>query len=428
MAQKPTTRPLVYLNHGEAYGNLGDEAMLLNAVRRIREQLGRCSFVLPQRPGRPLPELPDCRTVPVSQRSLFPRMDALGLERWLRRLPFDAPWRWRAARLDRGAGHAERLLQGLEECDALYCVGAANMNEWTRRGQLLTKWLLVRWARRLGLPAVVSSQAVGPFESEWALRTAAETAAAAAHFSFRDCGVSRAVLEAAGLPTEGLPDVGDEAFSLPPDDTERAGDILREAGVAPGEPFGLLHFRGTDYVRRTDRHLPKLAAALEEGTSLPWAFLPMSRGYHSSDDRLCAEALRGCMRERERLHVLARPQEPGVARRLVGLSRMVVALSYHLGVFAMAEGVPVLPLVSGPYYRYKARGLASWTAGRLACADLDRMEAVEVAGLMRRLRESRDEQIAVLERAAGEIRGVNDLPVDALRRAVETEQPELKER
>ncbi len=34
MTGGPQAMPRIYLDHGEAYGKVGDEAMLINAVRR----------------------------------------------------------------------------------------------------------------------------------------------------------------------------------------------------------------------------------------------------------------------------------------------------------------------------------------------------------------------------------------------------------
>src|ERR1700732_877804 len=48
---------LVFLDHGEAYGNLGDEAMLQSALRRLSAHLGPVRFVVPRQERRPLPSL-----------------------------------------------------------------------------------------------------------------------------------------------------------------------------------------------------------------------------------------------------------------------------------------------------------------------------------------------------------------------------------
>ena len=73
----PTFRPWrIFVDHGEAYGNQGDEAMLLNALERLARYLGPCEFILPSEPGKPLPpQLPKVETI------LPPHME---FERWSR--------------------------------------------------------------------------------------------------------------------------------------------------------------------------------------------------------------------------------------------------------------------------------------------------------------------------------------------------------
>jgi len=424
MTERSQRRPRILLDHGEAYGNLGDEAMLLNAVRRIREHVGSCELVVPRREGMPLPDLPGCETVVLPPPFPASLADSELVTKLVRRFPLDAPWRLAAHAaahrpLNGDAAPWQGLAAEVGRCDAIYCVGAANMNQWTRRGQLLKKWLLMRLARRRGIPVVASSQAVGPFKDGWALRMAADAVRRASDFTFRDRGLSRRVLQGAGLNLGPSSDVGDEAFSLPASSEQAAVRLLGEAGVDPTEPFGILHFRSTDYLGRTDRHLPKLAAALDNLPDEPIpVFLPMSRGFHSPPDADCATALKEQMKHPERLRVLPCPEHPGAARRLVRMACWVVSLSYHLQVFAMVEGTPVLPLVSGGYYRHKAAGLVAWTDDRVPVADLDAAGADEVGQMVRGLETSRSAHAAILKEAAERMRPVNDRPPETLARLV----------
>lgn len=430
MSEHLQPRPRILLDHGEAYGNLGDEAMLINAVRRIRQQVGPCELVVPRQKGMPLPDLADCSEVVLPPRSASRLTDNRLVKKLLRRFPLDAPWRLAAQAAVHRPPNAdgapwERLAAEVARCDAVYCVGAANMNQWTRRDQLLKKWLLVRLAERCGVPVVVSSQAVGPFEDDWALRMAADAVRRASDFTFRDRGVSRRVLAGAGLDVGPSADVGDEAFALPAGPEDDAVGLLRDSGMDAGKPFGIVHFRGTDYLGRTDRHLPKLAAVLDGLPDKPVpVFLPMSRGFHAPPDAECAGALQSQMADPGRLRVLPCPDYPGVARRLVGMARWVVSLSYHLQVFAMAEGIPVLPLVSGEYYRHKAAGLVAWTDDRVPVADLDAASAREVRRRMEELETCRGAHVAKMKEAVARISPVNDRPPEVLAQLIRSSNAE----
>ncbi len=406
--------PRIYLDHGEAYGNLGDDATLLNAVRRICARLGPCSFVLPVRPGGQLPYIDDATII------ASPGFGSQG--RIMRRATPDAVWRLAGAVMARSSLWARRwrrAVKALRGCDALYCVGSASMNEWGRRGPLLTKWALIRTARRLGKPVIASSQTVGPFRSRWPLMQTAEAIALTDHFSVPDRNVSRGVLRAVGAETDGIAEVGDEAFSLPPASLARGRAWLAAARVDPDQPFGIIHFRSTDRTRRTSRFYPRIAAALDRvQTDAQLVFLPMGRGFGTRPDARCGDAIRRLMVHRDRLRVLACPSDPGLARRLVSMARWVAPLSYHLQVFAVAEGTPLLQLVSGGYYRHRSAGLDGWAAGRLPMADLGLTSAVELSERLADLERRRREHSEVLARAATAIVKVNDQPVEALVRCL----------
>lgn len=122
----------------------------------------------------------------------------------------------------------------------------------------------------------------------------------------------------------------------------------------------------------------------------------------------------------ERLYVLECPTNPALARRLVGMARWVVALSYHVQVFAMAEATPMLLLVSGGYYAGKAAGLNAWADGRMPVADLDACSPGQICELVRDLERKRQQYQATLRSAARKMTAVNDRPVEALARCLET--------
>ncbi len=437
MTGGPQPTPCIYLDHGEAYGNVGDEAMLINAVRRIRSRIGPCRFILPKRPGSPIPSFADCHTIATPRLALEqlanPVLRLCRPRRVFRQWGQD--WLWQVCceillhrpveRMGLRAWHAAQA--ALCRCDAIYCVGAANMNEGARRGALLIKWLLTIRAQRMGIPVIVSSQGIGPFRKSWPLRRTIEVVRRATHFSFRDCGVSRRVLESAGVDTSEFADVGDEAFSLPPASKASAVRFLEQAGVDASVPFCIVQFRSTDYGRRTEFLLPKLAAVLDRLDTAQMVFLPMSRGFHAPADTLCARAIKQHMNAPHRLRVLPCPTDPGLARRLVAMARWVASLSYHLQVFALAESTPVLLLVSGGYYGLKARGLAAWTRNRVPVADLESCSVEELCRLIGDLEGRSKEYGAILAEAARRIQRVNNIPLEALARALAARRSKREE-
>jgi polysaccharide pyruvyl transferase WcaK-like protein len=413
----------VLLYHGEAYGNLGDEAMLLCAARRIRRCLGSVHFVVPRAAGAPLPDLgavtevepPGAFTKQLAARLVPLRRLRARLEGRRRSA---LPWLIRSLTVRAGGlGPWRRILRELRDCDAVYFVGAANLNDLARYLCLLPKCLLAEEAHRLGKPAVFSSQMVGPLELPWARRMMGRTLQQADLFSIRDGGVSREALRGVADDPDALPIVGDEALSLPPAPSDRAQAFLERCGVDGGGPFAVLHFRETDYTGPTEAHYRKIADALDRTRARArFVFLPMSRHLH--DDRRCGEAIRRRMRRPEKLHVLDCPPSAELARAVVQRARWVAALSYHVQVFALAAGRPMCLLTSGRYYGVKARGMRMLVGPQTPLCDLSACDADDIARAMQGLERDGAERCEAIAAVRDRLLRANDLPVDALARAL----------
>ena len=109
-----------------------------------------------------------------------------------------------------GIGSRRRLIHELQRCDAVYCVGAANLNDFARYQCVLPKCMLIKQAHELGIPAVVSSQTVGPLDLPWAQQAVVQAATRATYFSLRDGGMSKKLLISLGVDSSRLFSVGGE--------------------------------------------------------------------------------------------------------------------------------------------------------------------------------------------------------------------------
>lgn len=419
----------VFLYHGEAYGNLGDEAMLLAAVERIRRCLAEVSFVVHRRGGVPLPDIGQVEWVDPPSEIVT---QLLGRRRMTYRL-WDAlarglisPLPWRVARQlsdpTRMPDDWRRLLQQLRRCDAVYMVGAANLNDYAVYPCVLPKYAIVRAAAEMGIPVIASAQTVGPVSRPWVRRMIRELIDACELFSIRDGGVSYQHLGLSSQATEAIPIVGDEAFSLPPADPSTVGAFLKAGGVDVDRPFGVLQFRPTDYTADTSGHYQKLADALdsaEEGRQ--FVFLPMSAYLH--DDRSAGQAIRAAMRDPARLIVLPTPEDARMARGIVAVAEWVMSLSYHVQVFAMAAGRPLAALTSGPYYAVKAEGMRLLLGDRLPVCDLATATVASLASVIEFLDGCHGRAWPAALDARQRIQLANDLPVEALAAAVAESGP-----
>ncbi len=382
-------RTRVFVDHGEAYGNLGDEAMLLSALRRLEQHLGPCTFVIPREGTRPIPALQgyDVREVPSAFAFFLASRDAREqLERALARrlrsprsLSLGA-WvthaRRRAALLRLGlpvadAGLREMLAQ-LRGCELFYGVGAADFNDFNAFGAAYKCWLYELAAAHAGTTAI-SAQGFGPLDDPelgGLMRRALDRVDL---LSFRDCAFSAAFTHGLGPLGCATRIVADEALALPAAAAARVHAYLGEAGIAPGQPFLAVHWRSTDYTQETAPLFPRVAALFESAsraTGLPAVFFPMSYDVHSRHDDECCAALRAHMTEAARLRLAPVTHDVGLIKGAIGLAQLTLGLSYHVHVFGLSQGVPAVIAYSGDYYRYKSDGLAGFYAPPVAAVDI----------------------------------------------------------
>lgn len=425
-AHRATIMPRrILLDHGEAYGNLGDDAMLLAAHARILDALdGHVTFLVPRRDGEPLPGLAQTQYIPSARLAIPEAVIRLGNKRWATLLGlFKRPYlleRWiaRHERLMGGSREWRALVHALGECDALYGVGCGNMNDIAPHVTLLYRLALCRAAKHRGIPVITSSQGLGPLRCRWSWNIAERICALSDQFTLRaPLSSEESVTRRRRLPK--APVVGDEAYSLALANEDRWATLLRQNAIVPGSPYLVIHYRSAAYVGEVDAALLVLGEALRR---LPFSgsylFAPMSAQKHSGEDAALGRRLQTMVGAERRLVTLSGLDDPRLAKSLVWGASGVVALSYHLQVFALSGAIPFLILSQGPYYASKAGGMQQLAGPKTPVLDLDRSDTGRAAHLMATWLRDRAGQIAELRQAQRRIEPVNTLPVQGLLRCL----------
>lgn len=415
----------IYLDHGEAYGNLGEEAMLINASRRIRERIENVEFLLPYKQGMPLPDIGQKTEIYFPKeaikyfiKKLYPSVQ---LRNWLDKRKINIfPWLLIKCMVNTGKIKIwNKFVDELRKCDAVYCVGCANLNDFARYECLLPKCILIEQARSLNLPVIVSSQTVGPLRLPWTKKAVYRAVNQSTHFSIRDGGISKNILVSLGIDPTRILTVGDEAFSLPVESKNNAIDILSKQNIDLTKPFGLFHFRATDYTQKTHKHFSKLSNALDKtDCESQIIFLPMSYGYHSGNDEECGKAIKDLMKQPEKLIVLKGIKNAQLVKQLVNMSQWVIALSYHLQVFAFSTETPMAILTSGDYYAVKAIGMQMLVGKDIPLIDLEKISSDVIAKIIKKLESERKKYVTNLNKRKFLIKKNNDVPINALVRSV----------
>ena len=227
---------LVFLDHGEAYGNLGDEAMLQSALRRLSAHLGPVRFVVPRQGRRPLPSLAgfDIQEVPSPFTTFVRLVDDPHPPWWARAVVDVARARGlarelviaevfsRSGRLAAIDGDFAAFQSALRRCDLFYGVGAADFNDFFPRGSVYKAWLY-RMARRCIPVVAVAAQGFGPLNNPELPPLLRQAFSALDFLSFRDQHFSAAFTQGLGALPCRTAIVGDEAFSFPGRGRRQAG-------------------------------------------------------------------------------------------------------------------------------------------------------------------------------------------------------------
>jgi polysaccharide pyruvyl transferase WcaK-like protein len=416
----------IYLEHGEAYGNLGDEAMLINASRRLQKAIGDVEFIIPREGSSPLPDIEAGTQVASPDpalRKLMRRFVPFGMIRmWSHERSWDplallAPFLMRVLG---GIGQWRDMLDHLSRCDGVYLVGAANLNDFARLPCVLPKYAIVFEALTRDIPVVVSSQTVGPLSVPWVQRAVRKMVNQVNYFSTRDCGVTRNFLAEAGVNSSSVNFSGDEAFTLPAASGGRVNSYLQDSGVGTSEPISLIHFRATDYTQQTEHHYDTLASAFDRvDTQSKLCFVPMSYGEHSGDDEACGYAIRDRMQAPEKLTVLDASTDVEVVRGLFDRANWVLGLSYHTQVFAISAACPFGLLASGEYYHTKARGVHNIVDRKMPFLSMPEATPRDLIATMEDLEANQNSHRDYLQKVRNQVLEVNDRPVQAMKSALQ---------
>lgn len=218
---------------------------------------------------------------------------------------------------------------------------------------------LVEHACDAGVPVAFVGQGLGPLNDPRLQARAAQVFPKAGLIALREDLQGPQILDRAGVAAERVLVTGDDAIELAyhARSDEIGSDLgfcLRVAGYAP------VPAKVVDLIGRAVR------SAASEHTA---ALVPLIIAeYRSQDRRSTLPLVRGYA------NVIAPPPRyvpPVEVARRIARCRVVVTGAYHLAVFALSQGIPVVALTSTAYYDGKFLGLGSMFGQGLTMVRLD---------------------------------------------------------
>jgi len=212
------------------------------------------------------------------------------------------------------------------------------------RAQMLLETL--EFALQRDIPTIMLGQGIGPLTDRALLARAREVLPSVRMIGVREPHVGPPVLRALGVVDTRIIVTGDDAvapaFAASPGATrESLGISLRVTPVA-----GV----AADVVDRMQPVLHDFARAHDV------AMIPLPSAYHgvAADEVTLRRLLAG---EPAVAGIEWNPRTVSALIAQVGRCRIVVAGAYHVAVFALSQGIPVVAVASSHYYRSKYDGL-----------------------------------------------------------------------
>ncbi len=264
--------------------------------------------------------------------------------------------RRKAGHMQDGETHLAAFCNAMQQADIVVATGGGYLNdEFPRYARTVLRCL--EWAIQARKATFMFGQGIGPL-TDASLRMAVRRVLPHMELiALREQRTSAPLLRALGVPAARIHVTGDDAIELAysrrrHDLGDAIGINLRRARYAPVAPAQFAAVG--DAVRAASEILqaplaPIPMASLAQDQAAIAELLPASLsavGDDNGDDPLAA-----------------------IAR--IGACRVVVAGSYHAGVFALSQGIPVICLVSSPYYYHKFHGLAGQFGSGCVVLDLN---------------------------------------------------------
>ncbi len=287
----------------------------------------------------------------------------------------------------------------LDAAGGLFLSGGGNLSSsWPEL--LRQRILLLREARRRGLPIVTGGQTIGPELAAVERSALAEVLASAKLVGVRELPSAALALQM-GVPPDRLSYQPDDAFFLaghPP--------VLEGIPVAPDEPFVAITLDASFAAAGSRATLASLSAQLarfviKSGLSL--AFLPHvgPLGSLGDEDGGAGAALRQLLKGAGVECVLFPVLPPAETVWLTQRATLVVSSRYHPLVFGTAAAIPCLGLYRDAYTRIKLQGALAHVGMEAWCLSAAAAEEGGLITTLRRLWDGREAVRIAMEQARG---------------------------
>lgn len=270
---------------------------------------------------------------------------------------FDVTWRLRwpeattklvASRSgEANAAEVRRFLELVRSCDLVVASGAGQIT--TSFGEASTPLLnTMEMAMLNGIRTAILGQGIGPIDDPCLRARAARVLPCVDLICIRETVTGPPLLDILGVSYDRVVVTGDDAIET----------VYSHRQDKVGDCIGV-NLRVSWYSAIPDGLIDSLRGPLQEAAravGAPLVSIPISRHPQEDDSGICNRLFEGYPSLPEPANDLTLVE--GMIRE-IGRCRVMITTSYHGGVFALAQGIPVVAWLKSKYFAAKLYGLAN---------------------------------------------------------------------
>lgn len=356
----------ILIEHGgHRFSNMGDLAMLQITIERLKKLWPNAHInVIASNPEDLIHFCPDAHPIdaygshiwfyPLSKKlqDLVPASLAQSIEQFEWELRHQSPNLMKRLIHNKPSvkgqksKHLNSFIEAIETADLIVCSGGGYISDSFRPKVSLSMGIL-GLAAKLSKPTAMFGQGFGPLHEPDLFKKVKAVLPSVDMISLREKRSNLTLMNDLNVSPEKLIVTGDDAIEV----------AYRVHKNNIGHSIGV-NLRIADYSNVNVRFIAVLKSTLQEFALKKKADLlpvPIEFFDESSDTKTIQKLLEGYNNHSDGGQSLDAPEK--IASQISNC-RVVVTGSYHAGVFALAQGIPVVALVKSLYYKDKFLGLA----------------------------------------------------------------------
>lgn len=238
------------------------------------------------------------------------------------------------------------FIKAIDAADLVVCSGGGYITDVFAQ-KTITALGIISLAAKLGKPTVMLGQGLGPLKNPKLYYKAKDVLPSLDLITLREKRSGVSLLDSFGIPPNRFNVTGDDAIEL----------AYNARNPELGNGIGI-NLRIADYANVSSSSITDIKLVLHtfaKHKDAPLIPVPIEFLELRSDCKAIQQLLKGYDDISNGGQNLTNPIE---IIKQAGLCRVVITGSYHAGVFALSQGIPVVALIKSEYYKDKFMGLA----------------------------------------------------------------------